>query len=160
MTSASEATNIPPTTPTGPKKLSLVLFYSSHFLFTWNDRVWEFASVIFLIAAYPRTLQPSSIFGLVTTASAILFGPSVGRWFDSSERLEAVRAAILIQRVMVAIGCVLLWLMIWEDWGDGLKDGVFAVTNLLGCFARLAFVGKTASIERDWVCQDFDTWPN
>ena len=107
--------------------------------------------MIFLIAAYPQTLQPSSIFGLVTTASAILFGPSVGRWFDGTDRLKAVRMAIFVQRVTVAIGCVLLWLMIIEDWSARLKDGVFAVVNLLGCFARLAFVGKTASIERDWV---------
>jgi iron-regulated transporter 1 len=143
--------NEPPAAPPPKYKLSLTFFYTSHFLFTWNDRVWEFASVIFLIAAYPQTLLPSSIFGLVTTASAILFGPAIGRWFDAHERLMSVRAAILVQRIAVAVGCVLLWLMIWEDFGRDLKSGLFAIVNILGCFAKLAFVGKTVSIERDWV---------
>jgi len=159
MPSGSDSANSPATTPAGPKRLSLALFYSSHLLFTWNDRAWEFASVIFLVAAYPQTVRPSSIFGLVTTASAILFGPSVGRWFDGTDRLKAVRLAIFVQRVTVAIGCVLLWLMILQDGATRLKDGVFAVVNLLGCFARLAFVGKTASIERDWVCKNMGVQP-
>jgi iron-regulated transporter 1 len=143
--------NEPPAAPPPKDRLSLTFFYTSHFLFTWNDRVWEFASVIFLIAAYPQTLLPSSIFGLVTTASAILFGPAIGRWFDAHERLMSVRVAILVQRITVALGCVLLWLMTWTDFGNGLKSGLFAIVNLLGCFAKLAFVGKTVSIERDWV---------
>jgi Ferroportin1 (FPN1) len=63
----------------------------------------------------------------------------------------SVRAAILVQRIAVAVGCVLLWLMIWEDFGRDLKSGLFAIVNILGCFAKLAFVGKTVSIERDWV---------
>src|SRR5439155_11965806 len=89
-------------TPEHPQhKYSLILFYLSHFLFTWNDRVWEFASVILLIAAYPVTLLPSSVFGLTSTASAIIFSPTVGRWFDSTPRLKSVRIAIFTQRVSV-----------------------------------------------------------
>jgi solute carrier family 40 (iron-regulated transporter), member 1 len=151
--------NEAPAAPPPKDTLSPAFFYTSHFLFTWNDRVWEFASVIFLIAAYPQTLIPSSIFGLVTTASAILFGPTVGRWFDAHERLMSVRVAILVQRITVAVGCILLWLMIWEDFGRGLKSGLFAIANVLGCFAKLAFVGKTASIERDWVRKSLGSGP-
>lgn len=131
-------------------KWSLVLFYTSHFLFTWNDRVWEFASVILLIAAYPMTLLPSSVFGLSSTASAIVFGPGVGRWFDSTLRLRSVRGAIFVQRIGVAAGCACLWVMISHGIGGKLKNGLFAMVILLGCIARLAFVGKTAGIERDW----------
>jgi solute carrier family 40 (iron-regulated transporter), member 1 len=131
-------------------KWSLVLFYTSHFLFTWNDRVWEFASVILLIAAYPMTLLPSSVFGLSSTASAIIFGPGVGRLFDSTPRLKSVRCAIFVQRIVVSAGCICLWVMISHSPRGELKNGLFAVVILLGCFARLAFVGKTAGIERDW----------
>lgn len=135
-------------------KWSLRLFYCSHFLFTWNDRVWEFASVILLVAAFPDTLMPSSVFGLVTTASAIVFSPTVGRWFDSTARLKSVRLAIAAQRVTVAVGCFCLWIMTSENPETRLKDGLFALVIFLGCIAKLAFVGKTVSIERDWVCRD------
>jgi solute carrier family 40 (iron-regulated transporter), member 1 len=148
-------TGLPVTTDTtqttAPHRLSLVLFYVSHFLFTWNDRVWEFASVILLIAAYPLTLLPSSVFGLASTASAIIFSPAVGRWFDTTARLKSVRLAIFVQRVTVGVGCVCLWVMVSHMLGSELKHGLFAVVILLGCIARLAFVGKTVGIERDWV---------
>jgi solute carrier family 40 (iron-regulated transporter), member 1 len=137
--------NIPPT-----YRRSLVLFYISHFLFTWNDRVWEFASVILLISAYPLTLLPSSVFGLTSTACAIVFSPAVGRWFDMNSRIKSVRYSIFSQRVSVSAGCVFLWAMVSQNL-EHAKNGLFTVVILLGCIARLAFVGKTVGIERDWV---------
>ena len=132
-----------------PYRWSLVLFYTSHFLFTWNDRVWDFASVILLISAYPLTLLPSSVFGLSSTASAIVFSPAVGRGFDMTRRLKTVRYAIFAQRVAVSTGCICLWAMVSQSLGSA-KNGLFAVVILLGCVARVAFVGKTVGIERDW----------
>jgi len=132
-------------------KWSLARFYTSHFLFTWNDRVWEFASVILLISAYPQTLLPSSVFGLVTTASAIIFGPVLGRLLDSTVRLKSVRLAIFSQRMSVSAGCLCLWAMIVQILTTSGKNGLFAMVILFGCLAKLAFVGKTACIERDWV---------
>jgi solute carrier family 40 (iron-regulated transporter), member 1 len=132
-------------------RLSVALFYISHLLFTWNDRVWEFASIIFLISAYPLTLLPSSVLGLATTGFAIAFGPTVGRWFDSSPRLSSVRFAIACQRLSVSIGCICLWVMLCGFGGRRVKDVLFAVVIILACLARGAFVGKTAGIERDWV---------
>ena len=135
----------------GLSRRSVLLFYTSHFLFTWNDRVWEFASVILLIAAYPLTLLPSSVFGLTTTASAILLGPTVGRWFDATVRINGVRSAILSQRIGVGAGCICLWAMISRGLSSHPKEVLFVLVIFLGCVARLAFVGKTAAIERDWV---------
>ena len=135
------------------QKWSLTLFYTGHFLFTWNDRMWEFAAVIFLVAAYPATLRPSSIFGLASTASAIVFGPSIGHWFDITPRLKSVRCAIFAQRFVVSGGCVCLWAMITQNLRTNAKDGLFAVAIVLGCIGKLAFVGKTVGIERDWVCR-------
>jgi iron-regulated transporter 1 len=136
--------------PYGGFKWFLARFYTSHFLFTWNDRVWEFASVILTISAYPQTLLPSSLFGLVTTASAIIFGPAIGRWLDSTARLQSVRSAIFSQRISVSAGSICLWAMI-ITLTTREKDGLFALVILFGCLAKLAFVGKTACIERDWV---------
>jgi len=134
-----------------PPRWSLALFYTSHFLFTWNDRVWEFASVILLIAAYPQTLLPSSVFGLTCTAAAIVFSPAVGRWFDATARLRSVRTAVCAQRIAVGAGCICLWAMVARGLDTGAKDGLFAAVIVFGCVAKLAFVGKTVGIERDWV---------
>ena len=64
-------------------------------------------------------------------------------------RLESVKYAVFAQRVGVSAGCVCLWAMVSQSLGNA-KDGLFAVVILLGCIARLAFVGKTVGIERDW----------
>ena len=105
--------------------------------------------MILLIAAYPATLLPSSVFGLTSTASAIVFSPAVGTWFDITPRLKSVRYAIFAQRVAVSVGCICLWAMVSRSLGNA-KNGLFAIVILLGCAARLAFVGKSVGIERDW----------
>lgn len=108
--------------------------------------------MILLVAAFPLTLLPSSVFGLTSTAAAIVFSPSIGRWFDKTARLKSVRYAIFAQRVVVAAGCICLWVTVARNLGTTAKDGLFAVVVLFGCIAKLAFVGKTVGIERDWVC--------
>lgn len=108
--------------------------------------------MILLVAAFPLTLLPSSVLGLTSTAAAIVFSPSVGRWFDKTARLKSVRYAIFAQRVVVAAGCICLWVMVARNLGTSTKDGLFAAVVLFGCIAKLAFVGKTVGIERDWVC--------
>ena len=75
----------------------------------------------------------------------------MGRWFDNTARLKSVQVAIFAQRVAVGIGCACLWVMVSQSLGSRLKNGLFAIVILLGCIARLAFVGKTVGIERDWV---------
>lgn len=80
-----------------------------------------------------------------------MLSPAVGRWFDATSRLRSVRASIFMQRSGVAAGCMCLWIMISRTVDARLKHGLFAIAMLLGCIARLAFVGKTAGIERDWV---------
>jgi len=107
--------------------------------------------VILLIAAYPQTLLPSSVFGLTSTAAAIIFSPAVGRWFDDTPRLRSVRTAVFAQRIAVGAGCICLWSMVSRDFTGSAKNGLFATVIVLGCAAKLAFVGKTVGIERDWV---------
>jgi solute carrier family 40 (iron-regulated transporter), member 1 len=107
--------------------------------------------VILLVAAFPLTLLPSSVLGLTSTAAAIVFSPAVGRWFDNTPRLKSVRSAIFAQRVAVGAGCICLWVMVARSLETRAKDGLFAAVVLLGCIAKLAYVGKTVGIERDWV---------
>lgn len=68
--------------------------YISHFLSTWNSRVFEFAAVLFLAHIFEGTLLPSSIYALCRAAAAIVFAPMVGRYVDREDRLKVVRYSI------------------------------------------------------------------
>ncbi|KAL6715354.1 carboxypeptidase C [Lecanora helva] len=62
--------------------------YVSHFLSTWNSRVFEFGAVLFLAQFFPGTLLPASVYALVRAASAICFAHLVGNYIDSEDRLK------------------------------------------------------------------------
>jgi hypothetical protein len=68
--------------------------YVSHFLSTWNSRVFEFGGVLYLATIFPGTLLPMSVYALARGLSAILFAPAVGQYIDTSNRLQVVRLSI------------------------------------------------------------------
>lgn len=68
--------------------------YLSHFLSTWNSRVFEFGAVLYLATINPGTLLPMSIYAFVRGLSAILFAPAVGQYIDKADRLQVVRLSI------------------------------------------------------------------
>src|SRR4051812_31419957 len=65
--------------------------YISHFLSTWNSRVFEFGAVLYLATIFPGTLMPMSVYALVRGLSAIIFAPAVGLYIDVGNRLQVVR---------------------------------------------------------------------
>ena len=68
--------------------------YISHFLSTWNSRVFEFGTVLYLAAIYPGTLLPMSVYAFTRGFSAIIFAPAVGQYIDKGNRLQVVRFSI------------------------------------------------------------------
>ncbi|RYP22147.1 hypothetical protein DL767_009121 [Monosporascus sp. MG133] len=106
--------------------------YISHFLSTWNSRLFEFAAVLFLASIFPHTLLPMSVYALVRSGAAILFAQPIGSLIDKGNRLTVVRISIIGQRLAVAASCGLFWVL--EQQGDNVKG-------------RL----KTGLFERDWV---------
>jgi iron-regulated transporter 1 len=68
--------------------------YVSHFLSTWNSRVFEFGGVLYLATIFPGTLLPMSVYALTRGLSAMLFAPAVGQYIDTSNRLQVVRLSI------------------------------------------------------------------
>ena len=82
----SEASDIPP----GVARRLFV----SHFLSTWNNRLFEFGAVLFIAEIFPGTLLPASLYALIRGASAMLLAPLVGRYVDRHNRLQVVRSSI------------------------------------------------------------------
>lgn len=68
--------------------------YISHFLSTWNSRVFEFGAVLYLASIFPGTLLPISLYALTRGAAAIALSPTVGRYIDTHNRLHVVRFSI------------------------------------------------------------------
>ncbi|CAK7266796.1 hypothetical protein SEPCBS57363_002274 [Sporothrix epigloea] len=85
--------------------------YISHFLSTWNTRVFEFAAVLFLADIFPSTLLPMSVYAIVRGLAAIVFAKAVGTYIDRGNRLAVVRTSILSQRAAVVVSCGVFWVM-------------------------------------------------
>jgi solute carrier family 40 (iron-regulated transporter), member 1 len=68
--------------------------YVSHFLSTWNSRVFEFGAVLYLAKIFPDTLLPMSIYAFARSLSALIFSSAIGRYIDENDRLKVVRSSI------------------------------------------------------------------
>ncbi|KAM0332310.1 hypothetical protein ACHAQA_002586 [Verticillium albo-atrum] len=77
--------------------------YLSHFLSTWNSRVFEFGAVLYLAKCFPGTLMPMSIYAFVRGLAAIMFAPAVGQYIDVSNRLRVVRISIMEKDWVVVV---------------------------------------------------------
>ncbi|KAJ3979583.1 hypothetical protein F5890DRAFT_908922 [Lentinula detonsa] len=62
-------------------KISL---YISHFLSTWNSRVFEFGAVLYLATIYPGTLLPMSIYARYSLLT-FCYRLSIKSWPSSSD---------------------------------------------------------------------------
>lgn len=68
--------------------------YLSHALSTWNSRVFEFGSYLFLATIFPGTLLPASVYALARATAAALLSPWLGSYLDKTDRLVVVRLSI------------------------------------------------------------------
>ena len=126
--------------------------YTSHFLSTWNSRVFEFGAVLFLAQIFPATLLPSSVYALVRAAAAICFAPLVGRRVDQLDRLQIVRLAIIGQRGAVMLSCLGFWALSQDILNfPGSRPLLTAILALLACLEKLCSIMNIIAIERDWV---------
>lgn len=126
--------------------------YCSHFLSTWNSRVFETAVVYFLVAIFPDNLLPISVYALLRNVVAIILTAPIGAWIDSGNRLTVVRTSILGQRISVAASCGLFWVMLSKPgMSHRATYGIFAATVVLACVEKLSAGINLVSVERDWV---------
>jgi iron-regulated transporter 1 len=156
----------------------LAHLYASHFLSTWNSRLFEFGAVIFLADIFPSSLLPLSIYALVRSTAVILGAQIVGNLVDRAarsvvtrRRLEVVRASIVGGRVAVVGSCAVLLLLVmlksgpedagqtrtWTLGGSAVTLGLFVILIVLACVEKLCATMNMVAVERDWVsflCSD------
>lgn len=128
------------------------LLFISHFLSTWNSRLFEMGAVLFVAAIFPGTLLPMSVYALVRNAVAVMLSPAVGRWIDTGNRLKVIRISIVGQRLAVGGSCGLFWILHdHKELGSKLKISLFVVNILFACVEKLCSVMNLICVERDWV---------
>ncbi|KAK2040918.1 iron transporter [Colletotrichum somersetense] len=126
--------------------------YLSHFLSTWNSRMFEFAAVLYLATIFPGTLLPMSLYALTRGLSALLLAPTVGHYIDNNNRLKVVRASIVFQRLAVSASCAVFYvLLIRLPIGNYGRPGLLALLSLLACAEKLYSIMNMVSVEKDWV---------
>ncbi|EFX03779.1 abhydrolase domain containing protein 12 [Grosmannia clavigera kw1407] len=133
--------------------------YVSHFLSTWNSRMFEFAAVLFLAAAFPGTLRPVSTYAVARGLSAVVFSEAVGTAIDRGDRLAVVRASIVGQRVAVIASCGLFWLLLRANRSGSASlissssPSSYLLIPLVvtACVEKLCAIMNLVAVERDWI---------
>ncbi|OXV05939.1 hypothetical protein Egran_06292, partial [Elaphomyces granulatus] len=126
--------------------------YASHFLSTWNSRVFEFGAVLYLATIYPGDLLPMSVYAFTRGLCAIIFAPAVGQYIDTGNRLQVVRVSIVLQRLVVAASCVIFYMLSSRvSLGREGKMGMFALLAFLASVEKLCAIMNLVSVEKDWV---------
>ncbi|KXX75491.1 hypothetical protein MMYC01_208117 [Madurella mycetomatis] len=126
--------------------------YVSHFLSTWNSRVFEFGAVLYLAAVFPGTLLPMSVYALTRGLSAIVFAPAIGHYVDTGNRLQVVRVSIVFQRLVVAASCMVFYILAAKlPLGRGGENSMLVLLSFLACVEKLCSIMNLISVEKDWV---------
>ncbi|KAJ4146843.1 hypothetical protein LMH87_001402 [Akanthomyces muscarius] len=125
--------------------------YVSHFLSTWNSRVFEFGAVLYLATIFPGTLLPMSAYALTRGLSAIFFASVVGHYIDGGNRLQVVRVSIVLQRFAVAISCGVFYALTLELPSANWEVGLLVLITVLACVEKLCSIMNQVSVEKDWV---------
>ncbi|KAH8660335.1 Ferroporti-1 [Xylariales sp. PMI_506] len=126
--------------------------YVSHFLSTWNSRVFEFGAVLYLAAISPGTLMPMSAYAFARGLSAIIMSPAVGQYIDTGNRLQVVRVSIVGQRLAVASSCAVFYVLATcLSLGSGVQMAMLLILAILACIEKLCSIMNLVSVEKDWV---------
>ncbi|OOF93201.1 hypothetical protein ASPCADRAFT_54072 [Aspergillus carbonarius ITEM 5010] len=127
----------------------LIRLYISHFLSTWNSRMFEFGAVLFLATIFPGTLLYASVYALVRSLSAVVLSSWLGSVVDRSNRLRAIRHSIIWQRLPVAASCACFVALLMPSMAT-VAPLIFVAAVLLACVEKLAATANTVAVERDW----------
>ncbi|RBQ96557.1 hypothetical protein VDGD_04326 [Verticillium dahliae] len=146
--------------------------YLSHFLSTWNSRVFEFGAVIYLATIFPDTLMPMSVYAFIRGLSAIVFAPAIGQFIDTGNRLRVVRISIgiyfpllcleqalvadfddtVFQRIAVAISCAAFYVLVLGlPLGRAGEAGVLVILSLFACVEKICSIMNMVAVDKDWV---------
>ncbi|KAG0646506.1 Solute carrier family 40 member 1 [Hyphodiscus hymeniophilus] len=139
--------------------------YALHFLFMWNARTYEYASVVLLSLAFPQNLFAASLRGVTSTVLTMLCSSVVGSWIDrSSSRSRPLLISISSNNgaIVATYLCWLLWPMVVGPGKDDdpgsqppfssfAKGSMFVVILLMDVIYDLGATCNLLSIQKEWI---------
>ncbi|CAO3628735.1 unnamed protein product [Cunninghamella blakesleeana] len=145
-----------------------MLLYTSHFLTSWTSRIYEFASYLFIVKIFEKSLLLPSVYGFLTTLSGVLFSTYVGGLVDKTTRFKFVSMTLFLQKISIILSCILFYLLflikpssslssslssssLSSDLEYYLNRGGYVLIIFLGCLLKLSSIGNTIAVEKDWV---------
>ena len=128
------------------------LLYVGHFFSSWGDRMWAFAIPLFLLDLDATTLTLAAVYGLVVSATVLVFGPVAGDWVDRTPRLRAIRIALVTQNTFVILcAALLLTNRLFPAEMAAYQLAVKVGAILLGAVSYLATSTCGIIIQKDWI---------
>mmetsp|Transcript_16686 Transcript_16686/g.38295 ORF Transcript_16686/g.38295 Transcript_16686/m.38295 type:complete len:551 (-) Transcript_16686:1302-2954(-) len=150
------------------------VLYISHFFNQFSEQAWQFCIALFLAAfTNNQSLMLVTSYGLVTYSFVCLFGSSVGRYIDGSDRLIVARQFIGFENLAVLIATFLCYMLLSSGHDMSIGDGEVTINDpqaatrepiydmksislligihLLGAVAMTLDSGFLVAIERDWI---------
>jgi iron-regulated transporter 1 len=126
--------------------------YASYFFAVWTERMWEFASILYLLQIFPHNLLPASLFGFCEAMGAIVFAPNIGAFLDKHDRLRVLSTSIVGQNVTICIAMSIFAIAIrhMDKWDERIKMGIVAMIISCGVVAKISSCLNKVTINKDW----------
>ena len=140
----------------GDLKHARWLLYISHTFNQFSEQSWQFSVALFLAAFTDNTsLILVTSYGLVTYSFVCVFGSSVGRYIDKSNRLAVAQKLIGFENLAVLTATFMCYILLSEDNSGSLYNTksifLLASIHLLGAVAMILDSGFLVAVERDWI---------
>ena len=136
--------------------------YIMHFFFAFVSRMWDMGIVLLVAQLTNNSLYLVALTGLCCAMAIFLFMGAIGAFLDKTNRLVAVRIALVIKFVAVSAAyavCAYLNTITDTSATAGLDDvyrskvrrNLLYTLPVLGAIAGMSFTAITQSIEKDWI---------
>lgn len=112
--------------------------------------MFEFASYLFLVAAFPNSLLYPSLYGLITTLAAVIGSSYVGKLVDKYPRLAVVRTSLMLQKLSIIASSVCFYVLLRNGSQSPIQNNLlFSGIVALGCLLKLSSTANDIAIEKD-----------
>ncbi|KMZ75506.1 hypothetical protein ZOSMA_114G01040 [Zostera marina] len=142
-----------PSTAAGEQSL-IRYMYVGHFLARWGARMWEFSVGLYMINIWPDSLLFAAVYGVVESASTVIFGPIVGKLVDRLTYLQVLRIWLITQNLsfILAGGTVTALLFFSQLMFQNFSAFILLIiiTHVSGALGVLSTLAGTILIEREW----------
>jgi hypothetical protein len=125
----------------------------SYALAAWGDRMWEFASILFVTDMFPTTLFPPSLFGFMEVLAGILAGPRIGSFIDNNDRLDAILVSVVGNNV-IGIICTILFIIALinaQSWSYSSQWIILAIILPFAMLLKCTGSMHKICIHKDWL---------